>query len=479
MAVTRNDPNYGGMLASGTINVASVYNWATPENISNIFHKKYGDQTARVQMELAGRTFPVVGNYPFVAHEEDNRLHRKVSVGESNTSGSWSGSGVNNPLQNTITLSSDDVVDMGNGKYGCYIREGQSAWIKQSDGSMPELYVESIDFDETTTDPPEVTFYAFDASSLEDVSAGDEIILGNINYGEDSGQPTAVQGQMFEHEFYPFEAKETLDATADVMAKQFWFEKQIGGYPSLYNMNFLKTEQRLNIHEDLKAFMGQRNTNGITGEGRNGTTPTIHSGEGYWQRANRLGGTLPFQDFSVQLVDQIETYWESYHVTNKSGIVFGGSGLGRDINKAGLDLLQQYSMSDLMTNPGGTSSEIRANIKVFQYGDITIGFQPLTIFNDPTMFGSQFNYSGLLIPNETVTDARSNTERGNIGLGYEAHNDVDRKRVIGMHPGMSGRHPNNGTVSHENTSDQVYFASKLMPYLMAVNQMIVLRGKGE
>lgn len=478
MAVTRNDSNYGGNLVAGVTNVSSLFNWASPENVHQFFFKKYGEQSARLLLEMGGRVFPIPGNYPYKAHEEDNRLHRTVTVGEGNTSGSWSGSGTtSNPLTNTITLSEDDVVTDSEGNNpGYYVRQGQSAWIKQSDGSMPEFYVsEVIDHG---SDPPDIVLESFKVDSAEDVSVGDEIILGNINYGEDSGQPTAVHSQMFEHNFYPFEAKETIDITADALADEYWFEKQENGYSSLWNQHFIHTEGRLNIHEDLKAFMGQENDNNITGSGRNNTTPTIHSGEGWWQKIVRLGGELNFQDFNIAVVDQIETYWESYHVTSKSGVIYGGSGLGRDINKAGLDLLQQYSMSDLMRNPGGERSEIRANIKAFQYGDMTIAFQPLQIFNDPTMFGGVFNNSGVLIPNELVRDGLINQERGNFGLGYEAKGDLNRKRVIGMHPGMSGRQ-NGGIVAHEFTSDQVYFASKLIPFVMGTNQMVVLRGKGE
>jgi hypothetical protein len=478
MAVTRNDSDYGGKLIAGTANLASVYSWEVTPNIYPELFKKYGLQTSRLLLEMGGRTFPVRGNYPYQAHEEDNRLHRTVTVGTTNVSGSWSGQGTAvSPLTNTITLSTDDLIlDDDDDPAGYYIREGQSAWIKQSDGSMPEFYVKEVI--DNGSDPPEIVLESFKVDTAEAVSAGDEIILGNINYGEDSGQPEAVHSQEFVHSFYPFESKETIDLTADVMAQEYWFEKQIGGYPSIYNQHFLQTEGRLNIHEDLKAWMGQTNDNLVKGTGRNSTEPTIHSAEGFFQKIVRLGGSISSYDFAVQLLDQIETYWESYHVTSKSGVAYGGSGFGRALNQAGFDLVQQYSMSDIMRNPGGDVSEVKANIKAIQWGDMLIAFQPLTIFNDPTMFGGVFNNTAVLIPNETVRDGLSSKERGNIGLGYEAHGDVNRKRVVGFYPGMSGR-KSGGQVSHQYTSDQVYFASKLVPFLMAVNQMIVIRLKGE
>ena len=478
MAVTRNDTNFGGQLVAGVTNVSSLFNWAHPENVHNFFYKKYGQQTARLLLEMGARVFPIPGNYPYKAHEEDNRLHRTVTVGTSNVSQSWSGQGTAvSPLTNTITLSSDDVItdDDGNNP-GYYVRQGQSAWIKQSDGSMPEFYIaEVIDHG---SDPPDIVLESFKVDSADVVTPGTEIILGNINYGEDSGQPEAVHSQMFEHDFYPFEAKETIDITADALADEYWFEKEENGYTSLWNQHFIQTEGRLNIQEDMKAFMGQTNDNGITGSGRNNTSPTIHSAEGWWQKIVRLGGSLSAQDFNIRLVDQVETYWESYHVTSKSGVLYGGSGVGREINRAGFDLVQQYSMSDIMRNPGGERSEVRANIKAFQWGDMMIAFQPLEILNDQTMFGKVFNNSGVLIPNELVRDGLTNSERGNFGLGYEAKEGINRKRVIGLHPGMSGRQ-SGGIVAHQFTSDQVYFASKLVPFLMGVNQMVVLRLKGE
>lgn len=478
MAVTRNDSDYGGKLVSGTANLSSLYSWATPENVASFFYKKYGEQSSRLLMEMAGRIFPVVGNYPYKAQEEDNRLHRTVTVGTGNVSQSWSGQGTAvSPLTNTVTLSEDDLITDDNGNaVGYFVRQGQSAWIKQSDGSMPEFYVrEVIDNGEN---PPDIVLESFKVDSAEVVSPGDEIILGNINYGEDMGQPKAVHSQMYEHDYYPFEAKETIDLTGDVMAQQYWFEKLVNGYSSLYNQHFLHTEGRLNIQEDLKAWMGQTNDNNIKALGRNDVASKIHSSEGYFQKIQRLGGSMSFTDFSVKMLDQVETYWESYHVTSKSGVAYGGSGFGRGLNEGGLDTVQQYSMSDLMKNPGGDVQQVKANIKVIQWGDMTIGFQPLTIFNDPTMFGKVFNNTAVLIPNELVRDGLTGEERGNIGLGYEAHGDVNRKRVVGFYPGMTGRR-NGGQVSHENTSDQVYFASKLLPFLMGVNQMIVMRGKGE
>jgi hypothetical protein len=478
MAVTRNDSDYGGKLVAGTANLASIYSWANPEHVAGFFYKKYGEQTSRLQMELAARTFEVSGAYPFKAHEEDNRLHRTVTVGSGNVSQSWSGQGTSvSPLTNTITLSSDDLVtdDSGNPK-GYFVRPGQSAWIKQSDGSMPEFYVRDVI--DNGSNPPDIVLESFKVDSAEVVTPGTEIILGNINYGEDMGQPEAVHSQMFEHSFYPFEAKETIDLTADVMGQEYWFERLDGGYSSIYNQHFLRTEGALNIQEDMKLWMGQLNDNNIKGAGRNSTTPKIHSTEGWFQKISRLGGNLSAYDFSAKLMDMIETYWESYHVTSKSGVAYGGSGFGRGLNEAGFDIVQQYSMSDLMRNPGGDVQQVKANIKVIQWGDMMIGFQPLTIFNDPTMFGNAFNNTAVLVPNELVRDGLTGQEYGNIGVGYEAHGDVNRKRVVGFYPGMTGRQ-SGSQVSHEYTSDQVYFASKLLAFIMAVNQMVVIRTKGE
>ncbi len=473
MAVTGNAAANAGTLASNNIvNVASLYDWATTPNIAEAFYNKYGEQSARLLMELAGRTFAVKGNYPFQAHENDNRLHKAIKTDGSDGTASQSG-GAGNAI--TFKLSEDDIDE--NGNYP--VQVGQSAWIEQSDGSIPELFVNSVAVnsgDGTTSADVDIELKPFQSVTLDDIPQGSTVILGPSNAAENTGQPDPETSQMFTRSFYPFEAKATAELTSDAMNQEYWFEKQVGGFASYYNKHFLETEGRMNIREDLKFWGGEENDNSLTLTDADSNGASVHSSKGLYHWVDELGGKLDYgPDFSEEYLDEIETYMESYHVTTKNFALMGGSGLGRKLNKTGLEFIKQYSSgTDFVDAMFGGNNEVaaKANIKALQYGDITIAFQPLSILNDQTMFGSYQNNTGILFPLSNVTDPRSGDVFDNIALGYEQKGDSNLKRIVNHHRGMTKSY---GTVASEYSSDRWYFRSKLLTFVIGAQQMLLVR----
>jgi hypothetical protein len=469
MAVTGSASANAGTLANNNPTyISSLFDYFTTPNIAEAFYKKFGQQSARLMFELMGRVFPVTGNYPFQAHEDDNRVHKAIKTHASDGAAS-AASGAGDSV--TVRISTDDIDE--NGNYP--VQEKQSAWIKQSDGSIPELMVTSVT--ENSTTDVDITLKPFNENTqLDAISNGTTIYLGVKNSGENMGQPEGSMSQMFVRNFYPFESKATAYLTGDAMNQEYWFERQMDGYSNLWNKAFIETESRMNIEEDMKAFMGEENGNSVTATDAESNSKSIHSAKGFWQWIDELGGKLDYgNDFSVEYLDEVQSFMESYHVTTGNLACLAGSGFGRKLNKTGLDFVQQYSSgTDFVDAMFGGDEEVavKANIKAIQYGDMMIAYQPLSILTDQTQFGDVLNNSGIMFPVTTVTDGKTGAEYNNIGLGYEEKNGNSLKRIVNEYPGMT---KSRGTVSSQYTSDKWFFRSKLIPFIMGVHSMLLVR----
>jgi hypothetical protein len=457
--------NSGTLASNNPTYVDSLFDYFTTPNIAEVFYNKYGQNTMRLALELMGRMFPVKGNYPFVAHENDNRVKKNIKVHSSDAGPTTTQSSTGSEL--VFRISADDVDENGN----VPVREGQSAWIKQADGTMPELLVTSITKNSTTD--VDITVKPFQDVDLDDISTGDVVMLGPINSGENMGQPAGMTSQMVARNFNPFESKDTVYLTSDAMAQEHWFEKQRNGYNSVWNKHFMEAESRMNIAEDMKLIMGEENDNSLTGTDGESNSVSYHSTKGYWQWIDELGGTLDYGlDFSVEYLDEVESFLESWSVTTKNLALFGGSGLKKKIHKAGLDFTQQYDSGTSFVDVafgGDSEMAVKSNIKAIQYGDIMIAFQPLTAFTDPQMFGNAMSNSGILMPLENIADPSSGDVYNNIGIGYEQKGDISLKRIINEYPGMTRQR---GQVSSPYSSDKWFFRSKLLAFLMGANHCL-------
>jgi hypothetical protein len=460
--------NSGTSASNEPTYVDSLFDYFTTPNIAEVFYDKYGQNTMRLAMELMGKMFPVKGNYPFVAHENDNRVKKNIKVHASDAGPTTTQSSTGTELK--FRISTDDVDENGN----VPVRVGQSAWIKQADGTMPELLVTAITKNSTTD--VDITVKPFQDVDLDDISIGTVVMLGSINSGENMGQPAGMTSQMVKRSFYPFESKDTVYLTGDAMAQEYWFEKQRNGYTSVWNKHFLEAEARMNIAEDMKLLMGEENDNSLTGADGESNSVSYHSTKGYWQWIDELGGKLDYGlDFDVEYLDEVENFLESWSVTTKNLALFGGSGLKRKIHKAGLDFIQQYDSGTSFVDAafgGDSEMAVKSNIKAIQHGDIMIAYQPLTAFTDPTMFGDALNNSGILLPLQNIADPSSGNVYNNIGIGYEEKGDISLKRIINQYPGMTRQR---GTVSSEYSSDKWFFRSKLLAFLMGANFCLQVR----
>jgi len=466
MALTGSAAFNAGTAASVNPTYAdSLFDYFETPNIAEIFYNKYGQNTMRLAMELMGKTFPVNGNWPFVAHENDNRVKKNIKSASDETS-SQSSTGASM----TVKVNTDDINENGN----LPVREGQSAWIEQSDGSMPELIVTGITKNSDTD--VDITIEPFEDVDLDDIGNDTKIMLGPINSGENMGQPAGMTKQMLSRSFYPFESKDTVYLTGDAQSKEHWYERQRNGYNSVWNKHFMEAEARMNVAEDMKLLMGTENGQSISKTDVEGNSQPYHSTKGYYNWIDELGGKLDYGlDFSVEYLDEIENFLESWSVTTKNLALFAGSGLKKKINKSGLEFTQQFdsgtSFVDAAFNGSGDMA-VKANIKAIQYGDIMMAFQPLTAFTDPTMFGSALNNTGLLMPLENVADPSSGDVYNNIGLAYEEKGDISLKRIVNPQYGMTQQRTE---VNSEYSSDKWFFRSKLAAFMMGANHCLIVR----
>ena len=70
--------------------------------------------------------------------------------------------------------------------------------------------------------------------------------------------------------------------------------------------------------------------------------------------------------------------------------------------------------------------------------------------------------------NNKVIDPETGAKLPNVGLGYNVHGDVNRKRVIGRIDGMTGRRGANIVSANDRCS--IEMLSHYMPFMMGVNQ---------
>jgi len=454
--------------------IASMHDFAFPDQVKNKLYQRYGKGFTLVQMfRNMGREFEMKNDY--ISAHELGSVHRTITTDGASTGGAGAGDTV------VITLSAADIDSQG----AYYPRLGFTVYHLHTDNLMYALQITAISGDS----PPKLTLKPFDSTltvGVGGIATGTELMIGGSAFAAGTGQPNPTSTGLYERDFYTTIAKESMGFDGPELAKERWMEKQIGGKKRIWSQAYADTEFLLDLAEDCNFLMGEENTNSITQTTvRNfvgsANTDAVRSGRGIWKWQDAIAGTLNYGtgDFNLFDLDQVPVYMRSQGVTDGVAILAAGQGLALKLENSGLEFVKEYSGGTDFTRVVGRAfggSEQRAldvGFKMFTKGGITYVLKVVDTFSNPKLFGVStypMNDSGFAFPVSSVKDKKSGLTIPNVSIGNFSHNSVNRKRVVGIVNGMSGmlEYP----VMTANDTVDMYMLSQRAIVALGVNQHI-------
>ena len=457
--------------------IASMHDFAFPDQVKNKLYNRYGKGFTLVQMfRNMGREFEMKNDY-ISAHELGSVLRTITTNGAS-------GGGAGAGTEVTITLSGDDIDATG----GYYPRVGFTVYHLHTDNLVYGLQITAI----STDSPPILTLKPFDTTlntGNGGIATGTELAIGGSAFAAGTGQPEPTSTGLYERDFYTTIAKESMGFDGPELAKERWEEKQVGGKNRIWSRAYAETEFLLDAAEDCNFLMGEENSNSIAQTTvRNyllqANTAVLRSGKGIWKWQDEIAGTLNYGtgDFNLFDLDQIPVYQRSQGVTDGVAILAVGQGLALKLENSGLEFVKEYSGGTDFTRVvqrafgGAEQRALDIGFKMFTKGGITYVMKVVDTFSNPKLFGvSTYNLddSGFTFPVSSVKDKKSGLTIPNVSIGNFSHNGVNRKRVIGVVNGMSG-FSDYPIVSGNDTID-MFMLSQRAIVAMGVNQHVQLK----
>lgn len=473
MAVDNNSVVQG--LYDGTW--ASLYDFNYPYQVHNVLHQKYGKgQLAIDIIRRMGFEFNFAGT-PFYAHEE-GLMYNTITTFGASTGGASAGAVV------TIELAADSVDANGNS----FAREGFNVLHKHTDNKVYELQITAIADSsgsvsgsafatKTLTLKPKNVLLTVGAGGIAD---GTVLTVSASSYAEDTGAPAGTTQAIFRKAFYDRISKEHKTLTGYQMGRETWESKMINGQKMLWSKAYAHMEYLLDVQIELGSFIGERNTNSITQTSVEGTANAVKSADGYWKMMDTYAGKLPIGtgDFDIFTLDLVPEYLRSKHVTSDTVWLAVGPKLYKKMENAGYKFIQSFSGGTDFTKlvstgfKGEDARLLGTRFSVFEKNGILFYVTVIDSFGNPQQLGNNdldFQNSGFIIPmGAGVVDPKTAKRLPNIGLGYNVHGDVNRKRVIAPLDGMSGR--NGARIVSANDRSTIEMLTHYMPFMMGVEQ---------
>ena len=453
--------------------IASMHDFAFPDQVKNKLYQRYGKGFTLVQMfRNMGREFEMKNDY--ISAHELGAVHRTFTT--NGASGGGSGAGV----AATVTLSSADIDSQG----AYYPRVGFTVYHVKA-GIMYALQITAI----SGASPPVLTLKPFN-STLDigsgGIATGTELMIGGSAFAGGTGGTSPTSTGLYERDFYTTIAKEAMGFDGPELAKERWEEKQIGGKRRIWSRAYADTEFLLDLAEDCNFLMGETNTNSITQTTvRNfigsSNTDAVRSGRGIWKWQDAIASTLNYGtgDFNLFDLDQVPTYMRAQGVTDGVAILCVGQGLKLKLENSGLEFVKEYSGGTDFTRVvarafgGSEQRALDVGFKMFTKGGITYVVKVIDTFSNPKLFGVStypMNDSGFAFPVSNIKDKKSGLTIPNVSIGNFSNNGVNRKRVIVVINGMTGfmEYP----VLTANDTIDMHMLSQRAIIALAVNQHV-------
>lgn len=454
--------------------IASMHDFAFPDQVKNKLYQRYGKGFTLVQMfRNMGREFEMKNDY--ISAHELGSVHRTITTDGASGGGAGAGNTV------TITLSAADI----DAQTAYYPRVGFTIYHLHTDNLMYALQITAISADS----PPVLTLKPFDSTltvGVGGIATGTELMIGGSAFAAGTGQPEPTSTGLYERDFYTTIAKESMGFDGPELAKERWEGKQVGGKSRIWSRAYADTEFLLDLAEDCNFLMGEENTNSITQTTvRNfvgaANTDAVRSGKGLWKWCDEVAGTLNYGtgDFNLFDLDQIPVYQRSQGVTDGVAMLCVGQGLDLKLENSGLEFVKEYSGGSDFTRVvqrafgGSEQRALDVGFRMFTKGGITYVLKVVDTFSNPKLFGVStypMNDSGFAFPVSNVKDKKSGLTIPNVSIGNFSNNGVARKRVIGVVNGMTGmmEYP----VMTANDTIDMYMLSQRAIIALGVNQHV-------
>ena len=451
--------------------IASMHDFAFPDQVKNKLYQRYGQGFTLVQMfRNMGREFEMKNSY--ISAHELGSVHRTITALGNNTGGVNPGDDV------YVTLSPADL-DTQNAYYP---RIGFTVFHKHTDNLMYGLRIESINV--TAPTAPILKLVPFDTSlavGVAGILAGTELSIGGSSFAPGTGQPAPTSTGLYERDFYTTIAKESMGFDGPELARERWEEKQIGGKKRIWSRAYAETEFLLDLAEDCNLLMGELNDNSIVQATHRGNSEAVTTGRGIWKWQDAISGTLNYGtgDFNLFDLDQVPVFMRSQGVTDGVAVLAAGQGLALKLENSGLEFVKEYSGGSDFTRVvqrafgGSEQRALDVGFRMFTKGGITYVVKVVDTFSNPKLFGVStypMDDSGFAFPVSSIKDKKSGLTIPNISIGNLSHNGVARKRVIGVINGMTGF--GDYPIQTEYDTVDMYMLSQRAIVALGVNQHI-------
>jgi hypothetical protein len=300
-------------------------------------------------------------------------------------------------------------------------------------------------------------------------------------FAEYTGHPGSTAKGMYRRQFYDSIAKEKQSVTGVELGTAHYYEQLKGGYKSVWSKIYAEKEFLLDKQIDYGFFLGQTNTNTVTQTDRDSVTRSVKGTKGIWKWMDELAGSLTYgtSDFDFFTLDDIKTYMLSQGVYSKNYFFGLGPDLYTKIENGAYDFIRDFSGTDLsrmFTNEGTAESGFRNSalgmtFKALEKDGSKFILAPIDTFGNVKGLGNStydFNKSGFIIPLGNTSKVDGIGEINNVSIGYNVHNDVNRKRVIDVLSGPAGKAGMKAV--HEYDGIDIVMLTHYMAFIMKVNQ---------
>ena len=459
--------------------IDSLHTFGLPYQIKDELYQRYGQgQFFTDVLHRMGNTFTFTNNTPLNAHEE-GWIEETFTTNGASTGGATAGSSV------YITIDPSNVDSLGQIRP----RVGETVYHKHTDNKVKELYISqatatSVSVSGSAIDTFQLTLKPLDSTLVVGsggIADGTELTLGGTTFAEYTGHPGSTARGEYRRQFYERISKEKQTITGVMLGTDHYYEHLKNGHRSIFYKAQAEKEFLLDKQIDYSFFLGEVNSNSITQADRDGTARNVHSAKGIWKWMDELAGKLTYgtSDFDMFTLDDISVYMRSQGVFSKNFMFSVGPELYTKIENGSLDFIRDFSNTDLTryfdTEYGMNEADTRNSALGLTFQCLEKDGNKLMLMRNDT-FGNvkglgnatyDFVKSGFIIPLGNTSRVDGYGELNNISIGYNVHNNINRRRVVKMLKGPVGM---DGTVEHEYDGIDLLYLSHYMPFIMKANQ---------
>jgi hypothetical protein len=211
---------------------------------------------------------------------------------------------------------------------------------------------------------------------------------------------------------------------------------------------------RVELHEldawcEMAMLVGQETTNTAITQASSvdSATNRVRTNKGIWQLGGTYGKDVTFTgagSFAITDFDAVAQYFETKGITNTSVLFTMGGDLMRRIEASAVGYITGTSggLNWLFTpDAGGGDKNLEVGFSHIKKAGITFLLHSNPIFNNSYYLGAKtllFKDAGLMFPINYVKDGKTGLDIPNLSIKYCGLRTYNRKRVVGMFPGMDG-----------------------------------------